>query len=36
MDLNEMACECVDWIHLEKNRDHWRALVHKVLNLWVL
>jgi hypothetical protein len=26
----------VEWIQLVQNRDHWRALVHAVMNLWVL
>jgi len=24
----------MDWIHLAHDRDHWRALVNTVTNLW--
>jgi hypothetical protein len=27
--------EFVDWIHLNKDRDHWRAVVNSVMNLEV-
>jgi hypothetical protein len=35
MDIREMRWEDVDWIHLAQDRDHWRALVNAVMNLWV-
>jgi hypothetical protein len=35
MDLREIRWEGVDWIHLEQDRDHWRALVNTVMNLRV-
>jgi hypothetical protein len=25
MDLVEIGCEGVDWIHLDQDRDRWRA-----------
>jgi hypothetical protein len=25
----------VNWIHLAQDRNHWRALVNKVMNHWV-
>jgi hypothetical protein len=35
MDLREVGCEAVDWIHLARDRDHWWALVDTVMNLHV-
>jgi hypothetical protein len=35
MDLGEMGFGDVDWIHLARDRDTWRALVNAVMNLWV-
>jgi hypothetical protein len=35
MDLKEIGMENVDWIHLAHDRDRWRALVNKVMNLRV-
>jgi hypothetical protein len=32
MDLGEMACEGVDWLHLAQGRKQWRALVNTVKN----
>jgi hypothetical protein len=25
----------IDWIDLAQDRDRWRALVYRVMNLWV-
>jgi hypothetical protein len=36
IDLKEIGLEVVDWIHLTQDRDHWRAFVNTVMNLWVL
>jgi hypothetical protein len=33
MDLNEVAWEGVDWIHLTQDRDQWWGLVNTVMNL---
>jgi len=35
MDLRQIGCEDVDWIHLPQDRDHWRAVVNTVMNLRV-
>jgi len=32
MDLNEIGCGGVDWIHLAQDRDQWWALVNTVMN----
>jgi hypothetical protein len=36
MDLREIGCRGVDWIHLAQDRDRWRAVVNAVMNLRVL
>jgi hypothetical protein len=33
MDLQEVGCGSMDWIHLSHVRDRWRALVTAVVNL---
>jgi hypothetical protein len=35
MDLREIGWGGMDWIDLAQDRDQWRALVIKVMNLWV-
>jgi hypothetical protein len=35
MDLREIGFGDVDWIHWAQDRDRWRALVNKVMNLRV-
>jgi hypothetical protein len=35
IDLREIGWDCMDWINLAQDRDQWRALVNKVMNLWV-
>jgi hypothetical protein len=32
-DLREIGWDGIDWIDLAQNRDQWRALVNKVMNL---
>jgi hypothetical protein len=34
-DHREIACGCMDWIHVAQDRDQWRALVNTVMNLRV-
>jgi hypothetical protein len=36
MDLREIGCGSVEWIHLAQDRDHWRAVVNAVMNLQFL
>jgi hypothetical protein len=36
MDLREIGFEGMDWAHLAQDRDRWRALVNRVMNLRVL
>jgi hypothetical protein len=34
MDLTEIGWGCMDWIDLAQDRDQWRILENKVVNLW--
>jgi hypothetical protein len=35
IDLREIGCEGMDWIHLAQDRDHSQALVNTVMTLQV-
>jgi hypothetical protein len=35
MDVREIGWGGMDWIHMAKDRDQWRALVTTVMNLRV-
>jgi hypothetical protein len=35
MDFRDVGWEGVEWMHLAQDRDQWRALVKRVMNLWV-
>jgi hypothetical protein len=35
MDLREVGWGGMDWIHLDQDRDQWRAVVNTVMNLQV-
>jgi hypothetical protein len=34
-DLNEIGRKDVKWIHLDQDKDRWRALVNTVLSLQI-
>jgi hypothetical protein len=36
IDLREIELDGTDWIDLAQDRDQWRALVNKVMNLPVI
>jgi hypothetical protein len=36
MDLREIGCRGVVWIHLAQDRDQWQALLNLVMSLQVL
>jgi hypothetical protein len=36
MELREIGCGGVEWIHLAQDRDLWRAVVNALMNLRVL
>jgi hypothetical protein len=36
VDLREIGCEGMEWIHLPQDRDCWWAIVNTVMNPWVL
>jgi hypothetical protein len=33
MDLREIGLDGVDWIDLTQDRDQWRALMNRAMNL---
>jgi hypothetical protein len=35
MDLQEVGCECMDWIELTQDRERWRENANAVMNLRV-
>jgi hypothetical protein len=35
VDLREIGWEGVDWMHLAQDRDQWRAVVNRAMNLLV-
>jgi hypothetical protein len=36
MNLREIGWGGIDWIHVDKDKDQWRALVNVIMNLRVL
>ena len=35
MDLQEVGCECMNWIDLAQDRDRWQTLVNALMSLQV-
>lgn len=35
MDLKQMGCEVVNWIHVAQYADQWQALGENVTYLWI-
>jgi hypothetical protein len=35
MDLREIGWGGMDWIDMVQDREQWRALTNKVINVWV-
>jgi hypothetical protein len=35
MNLREIGCGGMDWVHLAQDREQWRALVNTAMNLQV-
>jgi hypothetical protein len=35
MDLRDLGCEDVDWIHVTEAKDWWWAVVNTVMNVRV-
>jgi hypothetical protein len=35
IDLREIGWVGMDWMDLNQDRDHWRAFINTVMNLWV-
>jgi hypothetical protein len=35
MDLREIGCDVMGWIHVAQKKDQWRAVVNAVMNFRV-
>jgi hypothetical protein len=36
MDVREIECEGVDWVHLDQDRDRWLAFMNTVIYIRVI
>jgi hypothetical protein len=36
MNHKEIGCDNDDWIHVVRDEVQWRAVMNRVMNLWVL
>jgi hypothetical protein len=36
VDLREIECDGIDWIHLPPDRDQWKAFVNTLMNFRIL
>jgi hypothetical protein len=34
MDIREIGWDRMDWIHLARDRDQWKAIVNTAMSLW--
>jgi hypothetical protein len=35
IDLTEIGCDGVEWIHLAQDKDQWPIVVNTVIDIWV-
>lgn len=35
MDLQEIGCEDLEWIHLTQDRIRFQALINMMMDLWI-
>jgi hypothetical protein len=35
MDLKQIGCASVDWIHMADDRVQWQALVNMIMNILI-
>jgi hypothetical protein len=35
LDIREICCKAVDWIHRDQDKDQWRVFVNTIMDLQV-